>query len=228
MRSTPRYAIYYVPAASSELYRFGAALLGYDAFSGDALAFPEGLPPDWQELTHDPRKYGFHATLKAPFALAAGETEAALIDALDAFAAAPRAIPEIAPVVRTISGFTAVVPSEASSDLTALARDCVVAFDHFRAPLTSADRIRRNPDALTPRQVELLDRWGYPYVMEAFFFHMTLTGRLPAERRAAVLEMLQQRFATLSFTTLRIDHIGLFRQDDSDARFRIIAHVALS
>ena len=165
MADSPRYAIYYAPAPGSGLDRFGATLLGYDAFTGDDLPFPEGVlqaTPDWRGLTGDPRKYGFHATLKAPMSLAPGRTEAELISTCEAFAAMPRAIPLIIPVVGSISGFIAVIPAEPPAELMRLAADCVTEFDSFRAPLTEADRARRNPSQLTPRQREHLDRWGYP------------------------------------------------------------------
>ncbi|MEH2471597.1 putative phosphonate metabolism protein [Nitrobacteraceae bacterium AZCC 2161] len=231
MSTYPRYAIYYVPDADSALARFGAGLLGYDAFSGEGLPFPADVIagiPDWADLTNDPRKYGFHATLKAPFSLATGKAEADLVAACDAFAAAARAIPAIAPVVRVISGFIAVVPAAPSADLSTLAQNCVEAFDGFRAPMTSGDRARRNPAALTARQIEQLDRFGYPYVLKDFRFHMTLTGRLPLPRSAAVLTMLQARFATLGLTSLHIDRIALFRQDGPTSRFQIIRQITLS
>ena len=71
---------------------------------------PDGIlqaVPDWRDLTSDPRKYGFHATLKAPMSLAPGKTEAELLAACAAFAATPRAIPVIRPVVGSIEGFIA-------------------------------------------------------------------------------------------------------------------------
>jgi len=230
MTPFPRYAIYYAPDADSDLHRFGAELLGYDPASGDDVAFPADVlaqAPDWAALTSDPRKYGFHGTLKAPFPLAPGRTEAELIAACESFAAAPRIIPVIVPVVRAISGFIAVVPSEPSADLGALAQDCVEAFDGFRAPMTAEDRARRKPEALTARQVEQLDRFGYPYVRDDFRFHLTLTSRLAPEHGAPVLAMLQARFAALDMTSLRIDRIVLFRQDDKASRFRIIGRFAL-
>jgi len=125
-------------------------------------------------------------------------------------------------VVDAISGFIAVVPAEPVSGLQRLASDCVTDFDRFRAPLTDDDRARRNPDALTPRQRDYLDRWGYPYVREEFRFHMTLTGRLGAPRREPIVAMLRARFAEIHLDRLAIDRIALFRQDDTNARFRII------
>ena len=222
-----RYAIYHAAARGGELDRFGAHLLGYDAWTGEELPFPDGVAqavPDWRDLTQDPGKYGFHATLKAPMALAHGKTEAELLAACECFVETPRPVPVITPIVNSISGFIAVVPAERSAELDQLAADCVSAFDSFRSPLTPADRARRNPEKLTSRQHEYLDRWGYPYVMEEFRFHMTLTGRLGSERRAPVLTMLRKRFAAIRLTRLAIDGIALCRQDDAASRFRIIGH----
>src|SRR6202040_2558334 len=160
------------------------------------------MAPDWRDLTKDPRKYGFHATLKAPMSLAPGRTEPELLAACESFAGKPRPIPVITPVVGSISGFIAVVPAEPSSEVEKLAADCTREFDSFRAPLTPADRARRNPSDLTPRQHEYLDRWGYPYVMEEFRFHMTLTGRLAAERREPVLTMLRNSFSVTGLKRL--------------------------
>ena len=231
MTTFPRYAIYYVAAAGSDLDRFGAHLLGYDAFDGSDLPFPGDVTqtvPDWRELTRDPRNYGFHATLKAPLPMAQDKTETELLAACKIFAGTPRPIPAIRPFVDVISGFIAVVPAEPSAELKRLAADCVRDFDGFRAPLTPEDRARRNPAALTARQCDYLDRWGYPYVLEDFRFHMTLTGRLGAERRQPLLTMLRDRFAELGLTSLAIDRIALCRQDGADSRFRIRSQFVLT
>ncbi len=227
MSQYPRYAIYFVPSADSALYRFGADLIGYDAYSGQPLPFAGGIEAEvegWKQLTADPRKYGFHATLKAPISLAPDKTESDLVAAMREFARAPRAIPVIAPTVRSISSFIAIVPDRPCPELQKLAEDCVTAFDDFRAPLTAADRERRNVSALTDQQVMHLDRWGYPYVFEEFRFHMTLAGSLHAERRAAVTEILRKRFDTLGMQSVSIDRLALFRQNDANSGFMIIAH----
>jgi putative phosphonate metabolism protein len=230
MTGFPRYAIYFAADADSALSRFGAELLGYEAHTGRELSFPDEAlrtAPDWRDVSADPRKYGFHATLKAPMALAPGKTEAELMAACATFAGQARTIPMIRPVVDSISGFIAVIPAEPVSELQQLAADCVRDFDSFRAPLSAEDRARRKPEKLSERQRDYLDRWGYPYVMEEFRFHMTLTGRLDAERRGSILEMLRARFAALKLDTLAIDCIALFSQDDAKARFRIIGEWAL-
>src|ERR1700749_1181129 len=147
MTDTPRYAIYYAPAPGSALNPLGGHLLGYDALSGEELRFPDSMEqtvPDWRDLTRDPRKYGFHATLKAPLSLADGRTEAHVLAACQSFADRPRPIPVIRPVLDSISGFIAVVPAEPAAELEQFAADCTSEFDAFRAPLTPEDRARRN------------------------------------------------------------------------------------
>lgn len=231
MTDFPRYAIYHAAGADSAVSRFGAELLGYEAHTGRELPFPDEAlrtAPDWRDVTADPRKYGFHATLKAPMALAPGRSEAGLVAACATFAGRPRAIPVIRPVVDSISGFIAVIPAEPVDELQQLAADCARDFDAFRAPLSAEDRARRKPEKLSERQRDYLDRWGYPYVMEEFRFHMTLTGRLDAERRRPILDMLRGRFATLGLDTLAIDRLALFKQEETKARFRIIGEWALT
>lgn len=230
MTDFPRYAIYFAAGSDSALTRFGAELLGYDAYTGDEVPVPREalrVAPDWRDVTADPRKYGFHGTLKAPMALAPGRTETELAAVCAAFAGKVRPIPVIRPVVDSISGFIAVIPDEPVGALQELAAECVREFDSFRPDLTAEGRARRKPDKLSERQRDYLDRWGYPYVMEEFRFHMTLTGRLDAERRGPILEMLRARFGALQLDALAIDRIALFKQDDATARFRIIGEWAL-
>lgn len=224
--SIPRYAIYYVPEADSALYRFGAELLGYDAFSGESCAQrADALRQfaDWSALTQEPRRYGFHATLKAPFVLATGAREADLITALETFAASPRRVPVFQPAIDLIGDFIAIVPLVPPPALRALADDCVKQFDRFRAPITEDERVRRLRSSLTPRQIMQVDGWGYPYVFEDFRFHMTLTGRLAPETRHEVRGWLRARFAELAIRELTIDAVSIFRQPAPDRPFEIIA-----
>ena len=229
MAPFPRYAIYYAPPRGSALDQFGAEMLGYDAWRGATLPFPEDVveqEPDWRDVSEDPRRYGFHATLKAPFALAPGRTEADLRKAFAAFAAP--ATPKIPLVVSSISSFIAVIPASPSTELSALAQTCVEAFDDFRAPLTEHDRARRRPERLTERQRAYLDRWGYPYVAEEFRFHMTLSGSLPRERHEVLVPTLRSMFAAITAAPRPIDRIALFYQADATSRFRVVAERELS
>lgn len=230
MTDYPRYAIYFIPCADSLLYRFGAELLGYDSYRAVDCSMPESIIDrfsDWRDLTADPRKYGFHATLKAPFPLHNASNENELRDACRTFVETPRPAPQITPVVSALGDFIAVVPDSPSAALAQLATDCVIAFEPFRAPMTPGDRARRNPDRLTERQRQQLDAWGYPYVFDDFRFHLTLTGRLPAERRPDILDALRRGFAQLATKSLAIDRIALCRQTDKASRFTVLETFAL-
>jgi Protein of unknown function (DUF1045) len=95
MDEGPRYAIYFVPAAGSDLYRFGSSILGYDCYTGEAVTHPDDVTGDaasWCSITEEPRRYGFHATLKAPFHLSRDYTELQLADAVRNFADLGQAI----------------------------------------------------------------------------------------------------------------------------------------
>jgi putative phosphonate metabolism protein len=227
-----RYAVYFVPAAESDLYRFGSSVLGYDCYTGLSVALPNEFGFDaerWCRLTEEPRRYGFHATLKAPFRLAAGCTEAELVTAFLSFAGRGHRVPRIEPKLRMLSGFTAIVPGEASPALNDLAGACTTAFDAFRAPMPTQERTRRVESGLTQSEIHNLDSWGYPYVFADFRFHMTLTGKIQVEGRDAVLAVLERTFERMcGERAIAIDRLALVKQDDEQARFRVLRHAALT
>ena len=80
---------------------------------------------------------------------------------------------------------------------------------------------------MSERQAQNLERWGYPYVFEDFRLHLTLTGRLSAERQAAVLPYLRTRFSAVPGAAIRLDRIALLRQDRPDARFIVLRDAAI-
>jgi hypothetical protein len=227
----PRFAIYFVPDAQSALYQLGASVLGYDCYTGEQGLFPADIPlpvSEWRGITAAPRRYGFHATLKAPFFLAEGAKPSDLEAALLACASSIPAPPEFQPEVKLLEDFAAIVPGHAVPALDLAASQCVKDFDAFRAPLTAQDRERRLRSRLSLRQIENLDRWGYPYVFDDFRFHMTLTGDIGVSSRAVMVDYLKTLFESRHSTGLvRIDRLALVRQDDPQARFRIVAQAMI-
>ena len=224
--SGPRYALYYAPAADSALWRFGCATLGYDAFTGEDIAFavPSGCDAGtWPQLTAEPRRYGFHATLKAPFELGQGRGEGQLRAFAHQLAVGLSAVPLAGLTVAALGRFVALVPAEPSPALQKLAFDIVQAFEPFRAPLSAADLERRLASALTPAERAYLEAYGYPYVGDAFRFHMTLTGALPRDEVPAIAAALTAAHAkAVPAGPVAIDRLVLFRQDDRAGRFRVI------
>jgi putative phosphonate metabolism protein len=220
-----RYALFFAPSPDSDLWRFGARTLGYDAATGQDVPFysPAGAE-NWDRLTAEPRGYGFHATLKAPIHLAEGRTEADLVAAMNAFAAETPVVTLEGLEVSNIGPFFALTPLGDRTALNELAARVVVDFDDFRAPLSEHDRARRLANPLSERQITHLDRYGYPYVLDDFRFHMTLTGPIHADLRDGIRAHLEERFeAKVAPGAVEIDALTLFRQDASGARFRILA-----
>src|SRR5262249_6085594 len=124
--SFARYAIYYTPPPSSPLARFGAAILGYDCFERHDVAQPPlgNLEPAMLGLaTVAPRRYGFHATLVAPFSLD-GSDEQELISAVDRFARAHAPVPVGALAVGTVQDFVALVAAAPDARIVELGAAC--------------------------------------------------------------------------------------------------------
>lgn len=232
MNSGSRYAIYFVPAADQPLFRFGRAMLGYDCYTGEEPAYPafDGLAPaEWAVLTREPRVYGFHATLKAPFRLLPAVDEAALTRAFAGFAASRHAIPVIEPCVRTLGPFIAIMSRHPCAALDDLAARCVKEFECFRAPLARAERERRLAARLSAPEIANLERWGYPFVFESFRFHMTVAGPVAPQRRDIVLALMQKMFAQqCGDSDVVVDRVALLRQYNAQARFRIVAQAQLN
>ena len=218
-----RYALYWLPAPGSRLEAFGRAVLGTDNVSGLPVAHPEGLG-DLAAVTAGARVYGFHATLKAPLRLTPGAAEADLVAAARDLAAAHPPV-AVGPLrVAALGPFLALVPEAPPPELGLLAAECVAALDPFRAPLTEAERAKRRPERLDARGRALLARWGYPYVFEAFRFHMTLTDALPEADRDSWHRRLSEAYGAAGPEPLRIDAVSLLIQDGSEP-FRLLARL---
>ena len=218
-----RYALFFVPRPETALAAFGKAWLEADDLGVEVLD-----PALHRRVTATPRRYGFHATLKAPFRLAAGQTSTALREAVVAFAQTQPAPAPLPLALRPLSGFLALVPAHDAPDVAALAQACVEAFEAFRAPLNEAELQRRRASRLTERQDSYLQRWGYPYVAEEFRFHMTLTDRLSEEESSLVEPALSSLVSPLIREPLRIDAVALVHQEDAESVFTVVERFSLS
>ena len=225
-----RYALYYAPPAGSALWRLGCAWLGRDAESGATPRRPPcGIEPaEIAAATRDAARYGWHATLKPPFALAAGTTEAALEAALETFVAARTSFAGPLMEVRAFDEFLALRPVAPCPPLETLAADLVREFDRFRAPASAAELARRRQHGLTPRQEQHLSHWGYPWVLDEFQFHLTLTDRLPPDQRRRFAETLATLLGEALAASLPITEISLWSEATPGAPFRLCRRFALA
>lgn len=222
-RPAPRYAVYFAPAVDSPWWRFGAGWLGWDDSRGLPMhqpLLPEFAPEEFHDLTSEPRRYGFHATLKAPFHLRAQVGEDLLRARFDRLARQLHAVPLGVLEPCLMDGFVALVPARRPPALDALATRCVLDLDDLRAPLAPQERARREAAGLSPRQRELLERYGYPHVLGLFRFHMTLSGPVDPVTADLLTHRAGGLVAALNVQApLRVDRICLFREDHPGAPF---------
>jgi putative phosphonate metabolism protein len=216
-----RYAVYYAPMPGTPMHGQGSIWLGRDAHTGETLAQPdiEGL---WQ-LTSEPRRYGFHATLKAPIALREGITPEALMRACAALAADTASF-RVKLKAGLLDGFLALVPDGDLAALQDLAARCVRELDGFRRPPAEDELARRRRAPLNARQDANLLRWGYPYVFDDFRFHMTLTERLEPGDSDRLLSAARTHFAAELVEPVTIDGLTLFQEPLPGAPFLALRH----
>jgi putative phosphonate metabolism protein len=224
-----RVAVYYAPAVESELWRIGNAWLGRDAYTGELFPNPP-VPLDierWLKVIAPPRLYGLHATLKPPFQLRPGFSLADFQARLAEFAIGQRPLNASSLILSSLNGFLALIPSLPSHDLDNLAAACVQELDGFRQPLDKAELDRRKQKILSPRQLQLLERWGYPYLFDEFRFHITLTGSLAADERRDVFNVIQSLFEPIYRQPFRVTDICLFVQDQRNQPFYLLERYPL-
>jgi putative phosphonate metabolism protein len=217
-----RYALYFTPPKDDPLNALAGRWLGRDPFTGDlypSLPYGDISAEEQDALTAEPRRYGFHATLKAPFELAASVTESDLMGVAGDFAArtAPFVVPKL--VLGQLGRFFALVPGSLYPELQDFSASVVRAFEPLRAALSDADIARRKPDELDEAHRANLLRWGYPYVMDEFRFHMTLTGPVAAEQQPVVSSVLRETFAAHIGQPLSMTGVAVFVEETRGAPF---------
>ncbi|MCS6892587.1 MAG: DUF1045 domain-containing protein [Rhodovarius sp.] len=223
MSGPARFALYWAPTLEDPLHALGSRWLGRDAETGAALPQPD--LPGMAELTAEARRYGLHATLKAPFRLARPYAEFRAAAA----ALARRTRPFLLPPLRVdeLDGFLALRESAPCPPLQALADACVIELDPFRAPLSEEELARRRRSPLSPRQEAYLERWGYPYVLDQWRFHVTLSRRLGAAERALLRPAAEALLGEAAARPRLVCELCLFSEAAPGAPFLIAERLPL-
>lgn len=224
-----RFALYYAPSRASRWWEAGCRWLGRDPESGAALA-PPVVPAlaararDVASVSSSPRRYGWHGTLLAPSRCADGTTLENVLPR--ALAWARRQSPFDVPVeAAALDRFVAIRPATAdgAAAIGALAADALREFAALRAMPTEDDRRRRLEANLSARQRELLDEWGYPYVLDEYRFHMTLSDAIEPEDRRVLIDWWRAQASALG--PLRIDAAALYVEPRPGAPFSLFARL---
>ena len=223
-----RYAIYFCPAPDSAWWQAGSSWLGRCAWTSDTHAQPKiaGLSEaEFATRTSDPRRYGWHATLKAPFSLNADVRLGDLREAVAVLAKRLTGIQNLKLHPARLGHFIALIPSlaEQASQINHIAREVVEHVHPLVRPLTEDEIARRRKSKLTPEQDALMLRWGYPYVMDHFKFHLSLTDRLdqlPESIVSSILTAADTHFGSLP--DLHLDGLAIFAEPVKGADFRLV------
>ncbi len=222
-----RYAIYFAPPGDADWTRFATNWLGWNMETGSVAAHPDVDGVDVAAVTDVPRKYGLHATMKPPFRLHKSRTAAELQDACIRLAASYAPVTLEGLEISRLGRFLALCPLGDTAKLGELAAACVCDLDTFRAPATDADLARRRGNGLTPEQDANLVNWGYPYVLDSFRFHITLSGKLDKPTLRSVQAALATHLGPMLPTPFRINDLALVGEAE-DGRFHLIHRYALS
>jgi Protein of unknown function (DUF1045) len=168
-----RIALYYAPPAASAWWRAGCDWLGRDPETNENTeAFAAAL-------TQEPRRYGWHGTLVAPFRLREGVSFQDVRAAARGWAQSQaRFDMPVAPV--EMGHFVALqaVNHDDADTVRTLAESALRVLDSLRARPSREENEKRVTPGMSAGQVALLHEWGYPYVLDEFRFHMTLSSSL--------------------------------------------------
>jgi hypothetical protein len=125
-----------------------------------------------------------------------------------------------------LSRFLALRPMAASAQLQALADACVIEFDSFRRPSDPEEIVRRRAVGLTQRQEALLQCYGYPYVLDQFRLHFTLTDPVEAQAAEILLPWLVRYFSAALRDPVPVAGVSLFAQERPSGAFRLVQRFA--
>jgi hypothetical protein len=218
MHTMIRLAIYYTPPPGSDLVETAAAWLGRNNTTGSYLGQPELFSVSRErlrEITKTPFHYGFHGTIKPPFQLAPNVTIEQVVERLEEFAVHHKQFVLPPLELKCMHDFFCLRPTRYCSQLHGLASEAVRYFDGFRLPATDEELQKRRGAGLSPRQETMLTTWGYPYLLDEFRFHLTLTGKLSDGHEKTILQQeLIDRFPLQLYQAVPFDALCLFVEID--------------
>jgi hypothetical protein len=226
-----RYAVYFVPNVEQHWWTHASQWLGRCAVSQQFNVQPliaEVTPKRFAAFTEHPRRYGFHATMRAPFVLANEYRPSDLIRRVSALCQDMK--PFVMPRLRVtlLEQFLALVPERDVPQVTQLEQRCVTQLNDLAEPLGAEELIRRRSAGLSAHEDALLLRWGYPYVLDRFRFHCSLTGSLakasPEEVRA-LTQAAHQYFDPLPLCVF--DSLAIFAEPTPGADFVLLEQCPL-
>lgn len=231
-----RYALYFAPKSDSPLYEFGTRVLGRNEIEASqhynaSELIKQNAPAKilLERLTAPAAYYGFHATLKAPFSLRDEFTFSDLRRKVELLAQKTDCVSLAGLEPRLYRGFVALCFEQQSADVAKLAEICVRELEPYRAALTEEEmQARKESQNLNAEQLKLLRVYGYPFVLNNFDFHMTLSGKLcSGEDSRAFMLWIEPLYKRLINRTPMLDQLTLWHQPARNLPFVQVEAFAL-
>lgn len=101
-------------------------------------------------------------------------------------------------------------------------------FDSYRRPASATELSRRREAGLDEIGDAHLRRWGYPYVLDRFRFHVTLSGPLDEAAPNRPQPNLTMPFASATAAPTPITDIALFVEPAPGEPFMLAARFPLA
>jgi hypothetical protein len=215
-----RYAIYFCPTGDTALGRLGHDWL---AESTPAPELPGISAERRNALLVKVRRYGWHATIRAPFTplaeVAYDDVRRAVISVANACASF-----ELPLRINHLAGFLALRPPVDEDSPRQLAATCLGALLPLCAA-PSGEVLERRSTGLDAHEISLLQSHGYPYVLDRYRFHLTLSAPATEPEEQAMRHWLEPRVAELPPT--RVDALSICGEVTPGSAFELIERIAL-
>ena len=223
MKKYSRYAIYYAPPKESSLEEFGRYWFGWDPLNAKLInnkrrinylnrfGIKNLINIDKNVLIA--KKYGFHGTLIPPFKLNKNYSTNTLFKKTEEIAKKLKKFKFYKFKLKKINNFYAFVQNKKNNNINKLSNRLVRELFKFRSPLTKKEIDRRNPSKLSKLQLNILYKWGYPYLMSEFNFHMTLASEVTGNKLYLELKKIEKNKEIILNEINNFDKIYIFGEN---------------
>ena len=159
------------------------------------------------------KKYGFHGTLIPPFKLNKNYSTNTLFKKTEEIAKKFKKFKFYKFKLKKMNNFYAFVQNKKNNNINKLSNRLVRELFKFRSPLTKKEIDRRNPSKLSKLQLNILYKWGYPYLMSEFNFHMTLASEVTGNKLYLELKKIERNKEIILNEINNFDKIYIFGEN---------------
>ena len=223
MKKYSRYAIYYAPPKESNLEEFGRYWFGWDPLNAKLINNKQRINylngfgiKNLKNIDKNvliAKKYGFHGTLIPPFKLNKNYSTNTLFKKTEDIAKKFKKFKFYKFKLKKINNFYAFVQNKKNNNINKLSNRLVRELFKFRSPLTKKEIDRRNPSKLSKFQLNILYKWGYPYLMSEFKFHMTLASEVTGNKLYSELKKIENNKEIILNEINNFDKIYIFGEN---------------